>query len=128
MGSAVYPNARNRDNVRMRLLSNISTRLGLLLARLLGHLPLGLSRRLLRPLSPLMRLTMSRRRRIVERNLELCFPDWPPATAHRGHAGAFFLQLAEAIAEIAFCWCHRGRLDQRYGEVVGLEHLETARR
>lgn len=123
----MYPNARNRDNVRMRLLSNISTRLGLLLARLLGHLPLGLSRRLLRPLSPLMRLTMSRRRRIVERNLELCFPDWPQqrrTEVMRAH----FLQLAEAIAEIAFCWCHRGRLDQRYGDVVGLEHLDVARR
>lgn len=111
----------------MRLLSNISTRLGLLLARLLGHLPLALSRRLLRPLSPLMRLTMGRRRRIVERNLELCFPDWP-RQRRTEVTQAHFSQLAEAIAEIAFCWCHRGRLDRRYGEVVGLEHLEAARR
>ncbi len=73
-----------------------------------------------------MRWTMSRRRRIVERNLELCFPDWS-AQRRVNVMRAHFSQLAEAVAEIAFCWCHHGRLDQRSGEVVGLEHLDAAR-
>lgn len=101
------------------------THLGLIPARLMGHLPLNLSRRLMRILAPLIQKLMARRRVIVERNLELCFPDWPEAKRadiEREH----FVQLAEAVAETAFCWCHRRKLEDRHGEVVGLEHLKAA--
>jgi KDO2-lipid IV(A) lauroyltransferase len=110
----------------MSLLRRILTHLALLPARLLGHLPLRVSRRLMRSLAPLIERLMGRRRRIVDRNLELCFPDWDPdrrRVVRRTH----FQQLAEAVAETAFCWCHRGPLDERYGSVQGLEHLERAR-
>ncbi len=122
----MYPNACSRDNVPMQLLSNIITRLGLLITRGLGHLPLALSRRLAQPLGPVLQTAMQRRRRIVARNLALCFPTW--SARHRNEVmRRHFAQLAESVAETAFCWCHRGRLDQRYGDVVGLDHLDAAK-
>jgi KDO2-lipid IV(A) lauroyltransferase len=110
----------------MSLLRRFLTQIALLPARLLGHLPLRLSRMLMRGLAPLIERLMRRRRRIVDRNLELCFPDWNPAR-RRVVRTTHFRQLAEAVAETAFCWCHRGPLDARYGSVEGLEHLERAR-
>ncbi len=74
-----------------------------------------------------MRRLMRRRAAIVRRNLELCFPDrsseWREAVA-REHFGL----LAETAAEIAVCWTRRASLDDRAGEIIGLEHLDAARR
>ncbi|OAB57079.1 hypothetical protein AY599_21085 [Leptolyngbya valderiana BDU 20041] len=110
----------------MSSLRRVLSQLALLPARLLGHLPLRWSRALMNALAPLIERLMGRRRRIVDRNLELCFPDWDPAR-RRAVRKAHFRQLAEAVAETAFCWCHRGPLDERHGCVEGLEHLERAR-
>ncbi|AKS41028.1 LpxL/LpxP family acyltransferase [Wenzhouxiangella marina] len=110
----------------MALMSRLLTHLALIPARLLGHLPLSLSRRLLASLARPLRWAMRRRSHIVERNLELCFPEWDEAR-RSSVAAEHFRQLAEAVAETAFCWCHRGRLDERYGQIEGLEHLDRAR-
>jgi KDO2-lipid IV(A) lauroyltransferase len=118
--------AQNADNARMSLIRHGLTHLALLPARLLGHLPLDAGRALMRLGSPLIERLMGRRRRVVDRNLALCFPDWPEArrrAVRRGH----FVQLSEAVAETAFCWCRRRPLDHEQGSVVGLEHLEAAR-
>ncbi len=102
------------------------THLAVLPARLLGRLPLPLARRLVRPLAPLLRLAMASRRRVVERNLALCFPELAPA--ERDHLSRrHFRNLAESLAEVAVTWQRPGRFDERFGEVVGLEHLEAAR-
>jgi len=110
----------------MSFLRRFLSQLALLPARLLGHLPLRWSRSFVNALAPVIERLMERRRRIVDRNLELCFPGWDPAR-RRTVRKAHFRQLAEAVAETAFCWCHRGPLDEHYGCVEGLEHLDRAR-
>ena len=123
----MYRKPGSRDNAAMALLRDTLTHLALLPARLLGHLPLAWSRAIARPLSYFLPRLMRRRAGIVERNFELCFPDWSEAD-RRALLCEHFGQLAEAVAETAFCWCHRGRLDERYGAIHGLEHLDQARR
>jgi Kdo2-lipid IVA lauroyltransferase/acyltransferase len=102
------------------------TWLGLWPIRLIGLLPIGLGRRLTGWLALPMRLLMRRRAEIARTNLALCFPeldDHARGQLLRRH----FRHLAESLAEIAVAWQRPSRLDQRFGEVVGLEHLERAR-
>ena len=110
----------------MDLLRRLFTQLGLLPVRLLGRLPPGLARGIVRPLGPLMRLTMRRRRRIARRNLALCLPQLSSARRER-LLRKHFVQLAESLAEIAIAWQRPGKLAEEFGEVSGLAHLATAR-
>lgn len=103
------------------------THIGLLPIRVLGRLPPGLARRLVRPLAPLLRLGMRRRSRIVRRNLALCFPDRSEAWRER-LLRRHFRELAESLAEIAVAWQRPGTVAGLVGDVVGLEHLDKARR
>ncbi|NKI33565.1 lysophospholipid acyltransferase family protein [Wenzhouxiangella sp. XN79A] len=104
----------------------LTTELGLAWARRIGRRPLPAARRRTRWLAGPMRALMRRRARIVARNLELCFPErdraWRDAVA-----AEHFRMLAETAAEIAVCWTRTEPLDERAGEVIGLEHLEAAR-
>ncbi|MFN2335060.1 MAG: lysophospholipid acyltransferase family protein [Wenzhouxiangellaceae bacterium] len=103
-----------------------ATRLALLPPRIIGRLPVRQARRVSGWLGTPMRLLMRRRRKIVERNLELCFPelDRPGRTLlMRRH----FRNLGEAIGEISHAWRHPGSLPESVGQVVGLEHLADAR-
>jgi Kdo2-lipid IVA lauroyltransferase/acyltransferase len=110
----------------MRLVFQLLARVGLVPVMILGRLPLWLGRRLVRPLGPLLRVTMRRRTRIARRNLALCFPERPEAEREQ-LLRAHFRHLAESLAEIAVVWQRRAALDASFGEVVGLEHLESAR-
>ncbi|MFW6339335.1 MAG: lysophospholipid acyltransferase family protein [Wenzhouxiangella sp.] len=110
----------------MKALSDSLLRLLLLPVRALGRLPLGLARALMRPLAPIMRSLMGRRRKVVERNLALCFPE-DSAAERAALCKAHFVDLADSLAETAVAWCRPGRFDRRFGELVGLEHLEAAR-
>ena len=92
----------------------------------IGRLPLRQAQRATRWLGEPLRLLMRRRAHIVRRNLELCYPE-KPATERRGLERAHFRNLAESIGEIAVAWHHPGTLDETFGEVTGLEHLEAAR-
>lgn len=94
--------------------------------RLLGRLPPGLARAVVRPLGPLLSLALPSRRRIAERNFELCFPELSNKERRRLRR-RHFRMLAEMLAEGAIAWCRPGRLDERFGTVEGLEHLERAR-
>jgi KDO2-lipid IV(A) lauroyltransferase len=92
----------------MRLNAALPLRLALALHRLLG--------KALYRLAPKMR-------RVVRRNLEICFPELEPA-AVEALAKRHFEALAMSIAECAAAWFgsqRRGRFD-----VVGLEHLNAA--
>jgi Kdo2-lipid IVA lauroyltransferase/acyltransferase len=109
----------------MKALRSSLTRLGLLPVRLLGRLPLSTARVLVRPLAPVMRLAMASRRRVVARNLQLCFPELKEAE-RRKLLQRHFRNLAESLAEVAVAWQRPARLDSKFGEVVGLEHLERA--
>jgi Kdo2-lipid IVA lauroyltransferase/acyltransferase len=101
------------------------TWLGLLPVRGLGRLPPGLARALVRPLGPLMRLTMRRRREIARKNLALCFSEASQVERER-LLRAHFRQLAEMFADTAIAWQRPGRLDARLGVVTGLANLEAA--
>jgi len=110
----------------MNPLFRLLTWFGLVPLRLLGRLPLAWGRRLVRPLAPVLRRLMRRRANIARRNLDLCFPDWPQHRRER-LVRNHFVQLTESLAEIAFAWQHSSPLDQRHGEVRGMEHVEAAR-
>jgi len=74
----------------------------------------------------LFALAMPSRRRIAERNIELCFPEMG-ADERRGVVKRHFRFLAEMLAEGAIAWCRPGKLDERFGTVEGIEHIERAR-
>lgn len=106
-------------------MTDFLTRVLLQPVRLLGRLPPGLARAVVRPLGPLFALAMPSRRKIAERNLELCFADMAPAERRR-MVKRHFRFLAEMLAEGAIAWCRPGTLDECFGTVEGLEHLERA--
>ncbi|MEE4297608.1 MAG: lipid A biosynthesis acyltransferase [Wenzhouxiangella sp.] len=93
--------------------------------RLLGRLPLTAARTLTRSAAPLMQRLMSRRKKVVERNLALCFSH-SSQTERDAMCRDHFGQLAEGLAETAVAWCRPGTLDQSFGEVSGLEHVQAA--
>lgn len=100
-------------------------RLAVGLMRLLARLPLNTSRRLLRPLAPLARLGMIRRRRIAARNLALCFPeldDRERGLILREH----FTQLTDMLAEIAWSWAGPPEVPAEMIDIRGLANLEAA--
>lgn len=109
----------------MKTLTDLLLRLMLLPVRALGRLPLGLARALVRPLASALRLLMRRRREVVERNLALCFPERDDAERD-ALCRAHFRHLADSLAETAVVWCRPGKFDQRFGELVGFEHLQAA--
>lgn len=109
----------------MKWLTNALLVLVVLPVRLLGRLPLWASRGLLRPLAPLLERLMARRVRVVDRNLALCFPELE-AGQRQSLRRAHFRELTDSLAETALVWCRPGRLDARYGELIGLEHLRAA--
>jgi len=65
------------------------------------------------------------RRRVVQRNLELCFPHLPQTERER-LADEHFAALGAGIFEAALAWFASDRKLRKYGEVVGLEHLDAA--
>ena len=109
----------------MKAVSNLLLALALLPVRVLGRLPLGVSRALLRPVASVLERLMGRRGRVVDRNLALCFPeldDRERLALRKAH----FRQLSDSLAETALAWCRPGRLDARFGELAGVEHLRAA--
>jgi len=104
----------------------VGTRLALRLLSWLGRRQLATARAATGWLATPMRLLMRRRRRVVQRNLELCFPErdrtWR-ARLERAH----FRALARGLGEIAFSWNRPGPLGPEIGEVVGMEYLAAAR-
>lgn len=92
----------------------------------IGRQPLRRAQGLTGWLAGPLRLLMRRRARIVRRNLALCFPEHD-ARERRRLEIRHFRQLAEAVGEIAVAWHHPGTLDASFGDVVGLEHVESAR-
>lgn len=94
---------------------------------LLGRTPQTLALVLSRPLAWLMVRIMTGRRRIAERNLERCFPEWD-SRQRSAMATACFHSLARMPFEIAWSWSASDRFLRRIGEVEGIEHLNGAAR
>lgn len=88
-------------------------------------LPLAWSLRLHESLGALLYRFSSKRRAIVERNLELCFPGM--ARADRAAlCQRHFAALAVAFAECAFAWFGSDGALADTLEIGGLEHLRSA--
>src|SRR5690625_809495 len=100
------------------------TRLMLIPVRLLGRLPPRLARALVRPVGGLARRALPSRRRIAERNIKLCFPELTEREQKR-IVRDHFCFLAEMLADSAMAWCRPGKLDERFGSVSGLEHVQA---
>jgi len=92
---------------------------------LLGRLPPWLGLLLVRPLGPLTRHLMVRRRKVAQRNIERCFPELEPVEREEILRGAF-RSLARMLVETAWCWsAPLARLLSRT-RVEGLENLQDA--
>ncbi len=91
---------------------------------LLGRLPRRVALALSRPLGSLMRVAMSKRRRIAERNVERCFPEWP-AEKRAAVVRGSFRALARALFEISWSWTWPERRFRGLGTVVGQEPVEA---
>lgn len=105
--------------------SGILTRIFLYPVCWLGQLPPRLARIIVRPVGWLAWLALPSRRRVARRNIELCFPEMTPAEQRRTVRRQFRF-LAEMLADGAVAWCRPGRLDERFGVVIGLEHVQAA--
>lgn len=108
-----------------RAVESLVARLGILLGGLLGRLPIATQRRLGRGIGRLIYRLSVRRRRIAERNLALCFPDWTDADRD-AVVRRFFEHFACALVDLFWLW-------QRPAEQIiaritwrGEEHLRAA--
>ena len=81
--------------------------------------------RLLGGVHGLLRL-VGRRRRIAERNLERCFPDWSPARRER-LLSDHFRALARMLFETCWSWSAGDARLRRVACIEGAEHLDAAR-
>ncbi len=92
----------------------------------LGHLPRPVGRALVAPLGPLMARFLSSRRRIAERNIDVCLPELGPEAREALLRGTFHY-LAQMLVETAWCWAGRPRDLSSLVELHGAEHIEAAR-
>ena len=98
-----------------------------LLLRCLSLLPLSWLHRLAVPIAWLLRNSSSRRRRVVETNLERCYPDLSEAQRATRLRRVFRHYAATALELGALRYWPVPRLLNRITEVHGLEHLLKAR-
>jgi KDO2-lipid IV(A) lauroyltransferase len=102
----------------MNMLERWAARGVLGLLWLVHWLPLGVQAALGRTLGALLYLLAGRRRRIAQRNLELCFPDWPAARRAalvRDHFG----WLGRSLLERGLLWYAPGERLKRLIHVEG---------
>lgn len=93
--------------------------------RLTAALPLRVALALYRCIGRILYRLSSRQRRIVLRNLELCFPDLSAEEQER-LARRYFESLGMALAECAFAWLASDRRLAGRFTITGLEHLHRA--
>jgi KDO2-lipid IV(A) lauroyltransferase len=79
------------------------SRLGVLFMRALAPLPLGVVRAMGAVLGWLLHAVVVPRRRIVQKNLSLCFPQWSPAQRARV-ARMHFVHFAQAWLDRSWLW------------------------
>lgn len=101
------------------------TWLGIGLVWTLSWLPLPLLLRFGEALGRFLGRVLKSRRLVVRRNLELCFPELTPA-ARETLVDEHFAALGAGVFEAALAWFAPDWRLRRYGEVVGLEHLQAA--
>src|SRR5690625_4696631 len=108
----------------MKGIKDLLTRRALVPVRLLGQLPPRLARAVVRPACLLGRVALPSRRRIGERTIELCFRELMYRQRQQIVSGHFRF-LAEMLADSGMAWCRPGTLDERFGSVSGLGHVQA---
>jgi KDO2-lipid IV(A) lauroyltransferase len=93
--------------------------------RLTAAMPLGLALRTHELLGRVAYRFAEKPRRIVKRNLELCFPELDAGAVER-LARRHFAALGASVAESAFAWFASDRKLQSRFDIVGQEHLDAA--
>jgi KDO2-lipid IV(A) lauroyltransferase len=93
--------------------------------RLTAALPVGLALRIHEAIGRLMYRLAKKPRRLVKRNIELCFPELDAAGVDR-LARRHFAALGASVAESAIAWFAPDRKLQDRFEIVGAEHLNAA--
>lgn len=94
---------------------------------LIARIPHRLALALGAALGPLVLALLPRRRRVLLRNLELCFPDWSEAERRRV-ARANLRESGRMLAAFAWGWFGSPRRVAKLPvRIEGLEHVETAR-
>jgi len=101
--------------------------IGLSVLWLLCRLPHRLALAIGRGLGRLAWIAAGSRRKVVLRNLELCFPDLPPA-ARLALAKRHFEALGMAIIEMGYARFRGEAFHRRIGKLVGKEHIVEAQR
>ena len=103
------------------------SRLGILVMRLLAHLPLSWLRALGWLLGWVLYCVIVPRRRVVAVNLALCFPDWTPQRRAR-LARLTFIRIAQSWLDRSWLWHGAPEVTLRRLKVVGNLHaLEGTR-
>ncbi|NZA26959.1 LpxL/LpxP family Kdo(2)-lipid IV(A) lauroyl/palmitoleoyl acyltransferase [Luteimonas sp. SJ-92] len=100
--------------------------IGIGLMAALARLPWSWQRALGRLLGGALRVLLASRRRVAERNLELCFPELDPS-ARAALLRAHFASLGTGVFEFARAWWGSVAPLRRGLVVEGLEHLQAAR-
>jgi len=99
--------------------------LGLSILWLAAHLPLRWSQRLGRSLGILAYYILPSRRRIVLRNLELCFPEWS-AQKRAEIVRANFESSGMGLIEGGIAWWGQSERLSSFTQIQGLEHFQAA--
>ncbi|MEA3404243.1 MAG: lipid A biosynthesis acyltransferase, partial [Pseudomonadota bacterium] len=105
--------------------------LGFGLLRLLAFIPYNLKFTIGKGLGKLLYLLAGKRRRLVQANLELCFPE-KPLNERQGLAKSHFESLGIALMEMAIVWWgdHKNNHDQAFERnivrFIGEENLKQA--
>src|SRR5579864_2052922 len=82
---------------------SLTSRLGIGFMRALAHVPLPLIRSFGRALGPVLHALAAPRRRVVDANLALCFPDKSPAERRR-IARETFVFVAQSWLDRSWLW------------------------
>jgi KDO2-lipid IV(A) lauroyltransferase len=93
--------------------------------RLTAVLPRGFALGLHKVLGRLVAMLSPRSRRVVRRNLEVCFPELD-ARSIRRIAGRYFANMGAFVAELALSWCGPEERRQALCRFEGVEHLHAA--
>lgn len=122
---ARYPMAYSRSTRPLHP-ANWGHNLAVGLLWLVGHLPPRVTLYLGEALGPLAYALAWQRRRIIRRNLELCFPE-KSAPEREAMVRANFRHTGRGFMELALAWFGGANVDRIPLKIRGLEHLKAAR-
>ncbi|MBF2761314.1 MAG: lipid A biosynthesis acyltransferase [Ectothiorhodospiraceae bacterium AqS1] len=114
-----------KPDMRKRIGRLIGLKALLWLMRIGAHLPHRMQIASGAWLGSLLHRWATKRRKVVERNLELCFPEFKPET-RKGIARRHFRALGTSLMETSLAWWGDDREVSKRTRIIGAEHLAEA--